>query len=186
MGEAGVEIIIDRPVEPVAARRFRRGAAAGEPRRIPCFLSPSLFFCSRSRRHRFSPGPGARDDGFHDLGCAVADLETKHVPKPLLHRPAVIAAVAVHEQTLMNGFIGEFRGPPLAHGGFRAVGRALVLEPERLKAEEPRGFDLGVEVGERMGDALEGGERLAERLPVGDLSPGLFQRGARPPTPAGR
>ena len=57
--------------------------------------------------------------------------------------------------------------------------RALVLEPERLQAEQPRRLDLGVEFGERMRDALEGGERLAERLPLGDIGPGLFQRDAR-------
>ena len=56
-------------------------------------------------------GAGAGDDGLHDLGRAVADLEAEHVAQPLLHRPAVVAAVAVHQQALMDGIVGELRAP---------------------------------------------------------------------------
>src|SRR5208283_5387726 len=79
----------------------------------------------------------------------------------------------------MDGLVSEFRGPPLAHGGLRAVRRAFVLEPERLEAEETRGFDLRIEIGERMRYALEGGKWLPERLALGHVAPGLFERDAR-------
>src|SRR5262249_45346747 len=105
----------------------------------------------------------ARHDGLHHLGGAVADLEADDVAHALLERQLVgVAVVAVEEQALVNGLHGELRSPPLGHGGFLAVGAALVGEPEGAMAEAAAGVDLRGQLRDAEGNALESGEWLAE------------------------
>ena len=75
----------------------------------------------------------------------------------------------------MHGIVGELGRPPFAHGGFRAVRRSVVLQPQRLQAQQPRRPDLRFEFGKRMRHPLKRGQGLAERLPLRDIGPGLFQ-----------
>src|SRR5499426_3321010 len=77
----------------------------------------------------------ARHDGLHHLGGAVADFEPDDVAHALLEGQLVrVAIVAVEEQALVNGLHGELGSPPLGHGGFLAVGTALIGEPEGTMA----------------------------------------------------
>eukprot|EP01136_Pigoraptor_vietnamica_P000419 Opistho-1_new@25714 len=184
-GNAGVERIVDGAVVPQALGHHAR-AARGQQYGVEFHdvLSPLLVRTGkpgnrRLRRHRRAPGARAGDDGLHDLGRAVADLEAQHVAQALLHRPAVVAAVAEHQQALVDGVVGQLGAPPLAHGGLGGVRRALVLEPQGLQAQQARSLDLRVEVGQRMRHALERRQRLAEGLALRDVLPGFFQRHAR-------
>lgn len=76
----------------------------------------------------------------------------------------------------MDRLIGQQRRSPFRHRRFRHMRPASVLEPERIEAHQPRRLDLGVEIGELVGDALEGGKRLAEGVALADIGPGLVQR----------
>ena len=65
---------------------------------------------------------GARDDGLHDLGSAVTDLEAQHIAQALFHRPAVVAAVPKAQQALVDHVVCQLGAPPLGHtclGGVR-------------------------------------------------------------------
>ena len=80
--------------------------------------------------HGSAAGAIAGDDGFHDLGRAVADLESEHVAQPLLHRAVVVASVAEHQQALVDGVVGELRPPPFALIGLQVLAVARVALEE--------------------------------------------------------
>src|SRR5512138_1265457 len=126
-------------VEWLTARRCCRAAWARTGiRRLPKL--PRYAPRATSVGHGLAPGSRAGDDRLHDLRGAVADLEAEHVAQSLLHRPAVVSAVPEAEQALMDRVVGQLRRPPLAHRRLGAVRQPLILEPQRLVAQQAGGF----------------------------------------------
>ena len=102
------------------------------------------------RRYCLAARTLAGNDGFHDLRRTVTDLKAQHIAQALLHHAPVVTAVAEHQQALVDAVVSQFGRPPFAHGGFGAMRLAMVFEPERLQAQQTRGMDLGVKVGQRV------------------------------------
>src|SRR5690606_13340400 len=86
-----------------------------------------------SGRYILAPGPGAGNDGLHDLSRSVSDLEAQNVAQALLHDPAIVAAVTEAQQTLMHHVIGELGPPPFGHAGLGGMRQAAILQPETLR-----------------------------------------------------
>ena len=159
------------------------------PRPMPCpapvtmaILLSSLPMVVLLLRGELAAQHLAGDDELHDLRGAVADLQAEHVAQPLLDRQlGAVAVLAVQQQALVDDVVGGLGRPPLAHRGLGGVRLVGVLEPERAVAEQPRGGEQGLGLGERERDALVRRQRPVERLAGAHVAPGLLdglRRGA--------
>ena len=84
--------------------------------------------------------------------------------------------MAVEQQAGSDDVESKLGSPPLAHRGLSRVRSRLVLEPQRLEAQEPAGLELCLGFGEGKRHALIDAERLAETLAPRDRLPRLIQR----------
>src|SRR6218665_1767251 len=86
-----------RPCATLAARRGAISTASNS-----MALVSSFFPVCVSGGHELAAGAGAGNDGFHDLGGAVPDLEAQHVAQALLHPPPAVPAIPPPHQPLLN------------------------------------------------------------------------------------
>src|SRR3712207_674617 len=134
------------------------------PPRSTLFPYTTLFRSSKKTssflRRQVASDALSGDYQLHDLGRSVADLQSQHVPQALLYRPiGLVAPLSVQKETVLDDIGGHLRGPPLAHRRLRRVGHPVVLQPQRLVAQQTRGSEQRLGLGQRERDPL----KLAER-----------------------
>src|SRR5690606_39143313 len=69
------------------------------------------------------------DNCFHDLCCAITNLEAQYITHALFHHTTVITGMTESQQALMNHIIGQFRPPPFTHASFRGMWQMIVFKP---------------------------------------------------------
>src|SRR6218665_3071199 len=94
-----------RPCATLAARRGAISTASNS-----MALVSSFFAACVSGGHELAAGACAGNDGFHDLGGAVAAPEAQHVAHAPPHPPPVVAAMPMEEQALVNRVVGQLGG----------------------------------------------------------------------------
>src|SRR6266511_3054231 len=110
---------------------------------------------------------GAGDEDAHHLAGALADLQDLGVAVEARHRELVhVAVAAVHLDRLARGGHRRLRGVQLGDRGQPAERLAGGQRGGRPLPGQPGGVGPQLHVGDLEGDRLEGGDRLAEGLPL--------------------
>src|SRR5436305_7540777 len=130
-------------------------------------------------------GLGAERARYHhllDLVGSLADGEDLRVAVEAAHRVLLdVAVAAVDLHGLVARLHREAAALQLRLRRDELEVAALILEPRRLVGHEPRGLDLGREVGELGLDRLELRDRLPERAPLLGVGECLVERALREP-----
>src|SRR5450759_328439 len=117
----------------------------------------------------------------HDLVGAAA---YRHQPDVAVRAGDIVlfheAVAAVDLQAGIDHFARHPRAEQLGHRDFLDRVLAVHVEPERVVGERAPGLDLGLHVREVVGDDLEVGYRLAERLALLRVLEGLVEGLLRP------